>query len=298
MLHYKSERKPLEKNAGSTAATEKQVLIPNTKEGKMKKPSLIIIPAAVLFLLCSAYLLRGTTTPKPDLKVTELTATQIASDFIPLRVHIFMRIKNSGNIHTPSVSCITRLYYRMHSTDPWQTLHDFTSGSLPAGSSTHFAQDFDFTAGGAYTFKAEVDAGYAIAESSESNNTKTISKTFAAGTPDLVVANLTAATVQTYANGNWKVKVEWDVTNIGDGKAKPSFITVLKVYKDNSVSGADLQSSTRSNLEAGHSLHFSKTTTFANVNSLHFKVITDSTGAVHEKREDNNSAQTSTLTKS
>ncbi|MGB9005708.1 MAG: CARDB domain-containing protein, partial [Candidatus Aminicenantales bacterium] len=124
----------------------------------MKKTMLIIIPAAIIWLLLSINLLQGTVTPKPDLIVSELTVSRIASDYVPLRVHIDVRIKNRGNIHTPSVTCLTRLYYRLHSTDPWQTLHDFTSGSLPAGSSTHFSQDFDFTTGGTYTFKAEVDA--------------------------------------------------------------------------------------------------------------------------------------------
>jgi subtilase family serine protease len=268
------------------------------KEWKMKKAALVAIPAAVIWSLLSINLLQGTVTPKPDLIVNELTISRIASDTIPLRVHIDVRIKNRGNIHTPSVTCLTRLYYRLHSTDPWQTLHDFSSGSLPAGSSTHFSQDFDFTTGGTYTFKAEVDAGQAIAESSESNNTKTATKTFAAGTPDLTVENLTAATVQVLANGNWKVQVEWDVKNIGDGKAQGSFTTVLKVYKDSSVSGADLKSFSRSNLEAGHSLHFSKTTIFTNVHSLSFKVVADSSDKIHEKREDNNSAQTPILTKS
>jgi subtilase family serine protease len=264
----------------------------------MKKAALVAIPAAAIWSLLSINLLQGTVTPKPDLIVNELTISRIASDYIPLRVHIDVSIKNRGNINTPSVPCLTRLYYRLHSTDPWQTLHDFTSGSLPAGSSTHFSQDFAFTTGGTYTFKAQVDAGQAIAESSESNNTKTVTKTFAAGTPDLSVENLTASTVQVFANGNWKVQVEWDVKNIGDGKAQGSFTTVLKVYKDSSVSGADLQSFSRSNLEAGHSLHFSKTTIFTNVHSLRFKVVADSPDKIHEKREDNNSAQTPILTKS
>ena len=110
--------------------------------------------------------------------------------------------------------------------------------------------------------------------------------------------NPTAATVQVFTNGNWKVRVEWDIKNIGDGKAQGSFTTLLKVYKDSSLSGADLQSYSRSNLEAGHSLHFSKTTIFTNVHSLRFKVTTDSSAKIHEKREDNNSAQTPTLNKS
>ena len=264
----------------------------------MKKKLLFAIPAAVACSLFFVDLLQGTVVPKPDLIVSELTVSRIDSSVIPLRMHIGVSIKNRGNIHTPSVTCITRLYYRLHSTDPWQTLHDFTTGSLPAGSTRPFSQDFDFTIGGTYHFKAVADAGQAIAESSESNNTKFLTKTFAAGTPDLTVENLTVATVQVYTNGNWKVLVEWDVNNIGDGKAQGSFTTLLKVYKNSSVSGADLQSYSRSNLEAGHSLHFSKTTTFTNVNSLRFKVTADSSAKIHEKREDNNSAQTPTLNKS
>jgi subtilase family serine protease len=264
----------------------------------MKKTVLIVIATATLLSLFSANLLRGTTQPKPDLVVSEMTATQIPSNTVPLRVRIDLVILNRGTAPTPSSPWITRLYYRLHSSDPWQTLHDFSRGALSAGSSAHFSQDFNFTSSGTYVFKAEVDAGKTIAESSEGNNIKTISKTFAAGTPDLVVTNLTATTIQLYPNGNWKVKVDWDVNNNGDGKAKPSFTTLLRVYKDSSVSGEDLQSYNRSNLESGHSLHFSKTITFSNVHSLRFKVVTDSNDTIHEKREDNNSAHTPTLTKS
>ncbi len=264
----------------------------------MKKAIVVAISAAVACSLLFVNLLQGTVVPKPDLIVSELTVSRIDSHTIPLRMHIGVSIKNRGNIHTPSATCITRLYYRLHSTDPWQTLHDFTTGSLPAGSTRPFSQDFDFTTGGTFRFKAEVDAGQAIAESSESNNTRFLTKTFAAGTPDLTVENLTAATVQVFASGNWKVLVEWDVKNIGDGKAQGSFTILLKVYKNGSLSGADLQSYSRSNLEAGHSLHFSKTTTFTNVQSLRFRVTADSSAKIHEKREDNNSAQSLTLNKS
>ena len=109
--------------------------------------------------------------------------------------------------------------------------------------------------------------------------------------------NLTASTVNVYSNGNWAVKSEWDVKNIGDAKASSSFVVLLRVYKDSSVAGADLQSYTRYSLDKGASIHFSRTTTFSNINAVHFKVIADSTGKLHEKSESNNSATSNTLSK-
>lgn len=247
----------------------------------------------VLFFFLTDFVSGGGSV-KSDLKVTELTVTRSDTQQVPLRLKVSLRILNTG-APTGAINFITRLSYRMKSSDPWQTLHDFSMGAVSSGGGAHWEKTFDFTQGGSYTFKAEVDADKQVIESSENNNSKTVTKTFDAGTPDLIVKNLNASTVNVASSGAWRVKVEWDVENIGDGKAKGSFVTVLKV-SENSGAWNEMQRFTRSNLDKGKSFHFSTQKTFAsNVHSLRFQVVTDESHAIHEKGEGNNSAISNTL---
>ena len=90
------------------------------------------------------------------------------------------------------------------------------------------------------------------------------------------------------------MKVQWDLANIGNGKAKPSFITVLEVSK-NSGSWAEVQRYTKSNFNAGATQHYSREVTYADFNSLTFKITTDDTAKVHESKEGNNFETSETL---
>jgi len=233
---------------------------------------------------------------KPDLKVTELTADQQTTMTVPLRIKFALRILNVGTGTGTTVPFKTRLYYRRTSTAVWTALCDWTSGGLGPSGSAYLGRTLDFTEGGIYYFKAEVDADNNIVEYSEGNNTKTLTKTFAAGTPDLTPINLAAAITSTTSSGTSYVKVEWDVKNIGDGKAAGSFVTVLYVSR-NGGSYAEVQRYTRYNLDKNLSLHFSRSAPYTDFNSLRFRVITDATYLIHERQEGNNTLHSNVVTK-
>lgn len=232
---------------------------------------------------------------KPDLKVTELTAERQTTMSVPLRIKVALRIKNVGTA-TGAVTFQTRLYYKRSYSAAWQPLYDWTSGAMGTNGGAYYSRNFDFTVGGTYYFKAAVDANNNVAEYSETNNTKTLTKTFAAGTPDLIPLNLVAAITSTSSSGTSYVKVEWDIKNIGDGKAAGSFVTVLYVSK-NSGSYAEVQRYTRYNLDKNISLHFSRSASYTNFNSLRFKVFTDATYLIHERLEGNNTLHSNAVTK-
>jgi len=254
--------------------------------------TLSIVLCFVLFLSAA---ISGTVPAKPNLKITEFKAERLQTLAVPLRVDIMIHIQNSGS-GTGAANFVTRLYYRMKSSDPWQQLFDWTSGAMASGGGAVYSRTFDFEEGGTYYFKAMVDADNTVDESAEGNNTKTLTKTFQAGTPDLTVQNLTASTVNTTASGAMSVKVVWDIENIGDGKAAGSFVTVLSVSK-NGGSYSEVQRYTSSNLEKNASKHFTKTASYTNFNSLRFKVVTDGTQTIHEKLEGNNTAYSETLSR-
>jgi hypothetical protein len=265
------------------------------KEGIMSRKKIVLIFLGAALGLLFSSVSWPTPPTKPDLKVTELTAEQKPNLTIPLRLEITVHIKNTGAA-TGAVHFVTRLSYRMHSSDPWQQLQDWSSGALGANGGAVYTKTFDFTEGGTYYFKAEVDANNEVAESAEGNNTKTLTKTFQAGTSDLIVKNLVATSLHTSASGSMSVKAEWDVENIGDGKASGSFVTVLYVSK-NGGSYSEVQRYTRSNLNSNGTLHFSKTSSYTNFNSLRFKVTTDETHTIEEKLEGNNTAFSNTITR-
>jgi hypothetical protein len=261
----------------------------------MIHPNRTVALMPVLIFLFLAWAGRAEAATKPDLKVTALTAEKRTTMSVPLRIDVGVRILNAG-IATGSVQFITRLYYTTHSSSPWQPLYDWTSGALGPNGGAYYSRTFDFTEGGTYYFKAEVDANNNVVESSESNNSKTLTKTFAAGTPDLTPVNLAGTITHTSSSGASTVKVEWDVQNIGDGKASGSFVTVLYVSK-NGGSYSEVQSYTRSNLEKNASLHFSHTSSFTDFSSLRFRVITDTTHTITERQEGNNTLHSEAVVK-
>jgi hypothetical protein len=265
------------------------------KEEKMVQQRRFIIFLALIFFLFFFSVARSEAATKPDLKVTELTAVRQTTMAVPLRIEIHIHIKNTGTA-TGAVHFVTRLFYRLHSNDAWQKLYDWSSGAMGSNGGAAYNRTFDFTEGGTYYFKAEVDADKEVAESSEGNNTKTLTKTYQAGTPDLTVNNLNASKLSTSASGSVSVKVEWDIKNIGDGKASGSFVTVLYVSK-NTGSYSEVQRYTRSNLEKNATLHFTRTASYTNFNSLRFKVITDETHKIQERQEGNNTAHSNSITR-
>ncbi len=229
--------------------------------------------------------------PKPDLRCAELTADRLTTTEVPLRVKVHLKVKNFGPGN--SNEFVSRLSYRKGS-GSWITVHDYASGFTPVNHGAEWNPHIDLTEGGTYTFKVEVDVNKVITEVSEGNNTKTLTKTFPAGTPDLTVTDVDAQITRVASNGTVYTKVMWKVTNIGDGKATGSFVTVLKVSK-NSGPFVELSRYTRSNLLAGASSSFTSTPSFTNVNKLKFRIETDATNVVQERSNSNNTADSGVL---
>jgi len=228
---------------------------------------------------------------KPDLRVTELLAEKVTTDNVPLRLRVTLSIKNFGA--STGGGFVTRLYLKTKSSDPFAPLQDFQSGVRSTNGGDRWQRTFDFQEGGTYYFKAEVDADKQIAETAESNNTKTLTKTFLGGTPDLSVVNLAARFVSV-TSSSAHARIEWDVENVGDGKAVGSFVTVLKVSKNGS-SFAELQRFTRTTLDRGKNFHFYRDVTYSDVRSLRFMVVADATHVIHERGEGNNTAYSETI---
>lgn len=234
----------------------------------------------------------ATTPLKPDLRCAELTADKVETMEVPLRVRVFFWVKNFGPGNSEAYTC--RLSYRKGSSGAWQTVQDYTVPFSPPNNGAQWHRLIDLSEGGTYTFKVEVDVNHVIAETSEGNNTRTVTKTFSAGTPDLTVTNVDAQITHTTSSGTVYTKVTWDVANIGDGKAAGSFVTVIKVSKNNGTF-VELARYTRSNLQAGSSYHFTDNHSFTGVTKLKFRIQTDATGAITERSNSNNTADSGTL---
>ena len=228
---------------------------------------------------------------KADLRVVGLSVAQIQVTNVPLRVKVSLEIKNFGA--TTAGGFTTRLSYKTKSTAPYTPLYDFRSGVRQLNGGDRWDKTFDFQEGGTYYFKAEVDADKQIAETSEGNNTKTLVKSFAGGTPDLTVKNVVAQFKSVTASAA-RARVDWDVENVGDGKATGSFVTVLKVSK-NGGSSAELARYTKAALGPGQSVHYFKEVSYADARSLRFTIVVDATNAVHESHEGNNTAYSETI---
>ncbi len=228
---------------------------------------------------------------KPDLRVAGLSVEQIHVSGVPLRVKVTLEIKNFGAT-TPG-GFTTRLSYRTKSTAPYTLLYDFHSGVRQLNGGDRWDRTFDFQEGGTYYFKAEVDADKQIAEAAEGNNIKTLVKTFVGGTPDLTVKNVVAQ-FKSVTPTAARARVDWDVENVGDGKATGSFVTALKVSKNGS-SFAELARYTRAGLAQGQSVHYYKEVSYSDVRSLRFMIVVDATNTLHESHEGNNTAYSETI---
>jgi hypothetical protein len=246
-----------------------------------------------LSLLASGFLTvaASPTPPKPDLRCAILTVEKLPTQAVFLRVKVHLEVKNFGAGN--SESFVSRLSYKKGS-GAWTVHQEFPSPFTPPGGGAIWNPQIDLPESGTYTFKVEVDANHKVAESSEGNNTKTVSKVLAGGTPDLTPTNLDAVITRVTSNGAVYTKVEWDVENIGDGKAAGSFVTVIKVSKNNG-SFVELARFSRSNLQAGGTFHFVKTSSFTSVTRLKFRIETDATNAIGERSNSNNSADSVVL---
>lgn len=231
-------------------------------------------------------------TNKPDVSIYSIAAARVETLVVPLRVNVTVVTKNGGRGYAQHFNC--RLFYRRSSSAPWQSLDTWHRDGLNSGQTFSHVTQRDFNEGGIYYFKAEADCDAELAESSEGNNIHYYSKSFAAGIPDLVVSNLSATIKNVSSSGAWSVKVEWDLENKGDGKAVGSFVTVMKVSRNNG-SYAEVQRYTTSNLDKGQKKHYTKTSNYAGSTSLKFEVRADDTYKIHESNENNNIAHSETI---
>lgn len=251
--------------------------------------SVVMLAAAALGL---ASVVLATNPAKPDLRCAELTAERVQTMEVPLRVRVHLKVLNFGPGNSESFTA--RLSYRKGPSGPWVTVHEYPLPFSPPGGGAEWNPMIDLSEGGTYTFKVEVDPEHQIAESNEGNNTKTVTKTFAGGTPDLTVVNVDAQMTRTTSSGTVYTKVTWGVKNIGDGKAAGSFVTVIKVSKNNGPF-VELARYTRSNLQAGASTAFTDSHSFTAVTRLKFRIDTDATSAIAERSNSNNSADSGVL---
>lgn len=245
-----------------------------------------------VFLILSAVAAGATITPKPDLTISSILAERVETTLVPLRVKVTAVAKNQGSAYAQHFNC--RLYYRLTSSAPWQELDTWHRDGLNLSQTFSHVTQRDFTAGGTYYFKAEADCDKELTESNETNNTRFYSKSFTAGTPDLVISNLAASITSVSPSGTWSVKVEWDVENTGDGKAVGSFVTVLK----SSVNGgtySEVQRYTLYSLDKGLKHHYTRTASFSGIQSLRFQVKADDMSTIHERNETNNISYSETL---
>ena len=250
----------------------------------------VVVAGAALLLPAGRGL--ATNPPRPDLRCAQLTAERVQTTEVPLRVRVFLKVLNFGPGNSESFSA--RLSYRKGPSGPWVTVRDYALPFSPPNGGAEWHTLVDLSEGGSYTFKVEVDPEHRVTESNEGNNTKTVTKTFQGGTADLTVADVSAQITRTTSSGTVYTKVTWDVKNIGDGKATGSFVTVIRVSKNNG-SFAELARYTRSNLQPGASTAFTDNHSFTGVTRLKFRIETDATGAIVERSNSNNSADSGEL---
>jgi hypothetical protein len=231
-------------------------------------------------------------TDKPDVSIYSIAAERVETMAVPLRINVTVVTKNGGRGYAQHFNC--RLSYRRSSSAPWQSLDTWHRDGLYTGQTFSHVTQRDFNEGGTYFFKADADCDAELAESSEGNNIHYYSKSFAAGIPDLAVSNLSAIIKSVNPSGAWSVKVEWDLENMGDGKAEGSFVTILKVSRNNG-SYAEVQRYTVSNFDKAQTKHYTKTSSYSGVTSLKFEVRADDLHTIHESNENNNIAYSEVL---
>lgn len=226
----------------------------------------------------------------PDLRVTQFTVEQVRSVSVPLRVKAAVMMKNYGGA-TGDAPYVTRLSYRQKRSDAWQTLEEWKGHPLTEGGGARYEQFYDLPLTGrvTLTFRVVLDAEGQVKEHSRGNNTRTVTESFYAGVPDLAVEDLEAGIAKITSKGAWHTKVQFDVANVGTGRAQGPFVTVLKVCRDDG-GYTEIARWTLSNLAPGARHHFKESAVFSDVESLKFFVSVDDGQAVMEKENQNNTA--------
>jgi outer membrane receptor protein involved in Fe transport len=133
------------------------------------RKALVLFVSLILVLSISSLLSSASQEGKPDLKIGEFKVMKVETQEVPLRLDIFLSIRNTGNTAAPE-NFVVSLFYRTSLNDPWLKLQDFSSRSLAVNESEQFTKTFDFEKSETHFFKAELDVNNEIAESNEENN--------------------------------------------------------------------------------------------------------------------------------
>jgi iron complex outermembrane receptor protein len=133
------------------------------------RKALVLFLSAVLVLSISPILSSASQEGKPDLKIGEFKVMKVETQEVPLRLEIFLSVRNSGNAAAAKNFFIS-LFNRTSLSDPWSKLQDFSSGPLGINESAQFTKVFDFEKSETHFFKVELDANNEIDEFNEENN--------------------------------------------------------------------------------------------------------------------------------
>jgi iron complex outermembrane receptor protein len=133
------------------------------------RKALVLFLAAVLVLSLSQLLGFASQERKPDLRIDEFKATRVETQAVPLRLEVFLSIRNRGNAALFR-NFVISLFSRTSLSEPWSKLQDLTSGPLGINESAQFVKVFDFEKSGTHFFKVELDAENEIDELNEENN--------------------------------------------------------------------------------------------------------------------------------
>ena len=134
------------------------------------RKTLVLFVSTLLIPFIIPFLSFASQEGKPDLKIDEFKVIKVETQEVPLRLEIFLSIKNTGNAAADKVFVVS-LFYRTSPSDPWSKLQDSSFGPLAVNEEKQFTKTFDFEKSGTHFFKAELDADKEIAESNEENNT-------------------------------------------------------------------------------------------------------------------------------
>jgi len=131
--------------------------------------ALVLFVSLILVLSISPLLSFASQEGKPDLKIGEFKVIKVETQEVPLRLEIFLSVRNSGNAAAAKNFFIS-LFYRTSPSDSWLKLQDLSSGPLGINESAQFIKVFDFEKSETHFFKVVLDANNEIGESNEENN--------------------------------------------------------------------------------------------------------------------------------
>lgn len=157
----------------------------------------------------------------------------------------------------------------------------YTNG-LPAGWYTTGSGTFTTSPAGTWDVTVITDSTNVVSESDESNNTLTITLTWqSSGLPDLTVSSIWTTTSPLVSGQSYDL--EWEVDNIGNADATETF------YTDLYIGGQYVTSWYTNGLSAGWYTTAQGNFTTSPAGTWDVTVVTDSSNAVPESNESNNS---------